>query len=154
MYLTWGPSTSALASGCPLYLVSFYSTDLLQHRSLTAIGQKSSSHSLVFTRDTRNKDRERNLGQAHLCLIFWTIGTMEWTSGQRQVKQSLFRSISSKNSITMATVTGTTVVPYCTYAFLKLILLFIYVTFEHSSLSVSLEKSRVYLLLAVNIFIL
>ncbi len=35
-----------------------------QHRSLTAIDQKkASSHSLVFTRDTRKRDREKSSGQ-------------------------------------------------------------------------------------------
>ncbi len=38
-----------------------------QYGSLTAIGQKKdSSHSLVFTKDTRNWDREKSSGQAHL----------------------------------------------------------------------------------------
>ncbi len=67
-----------------------------QHRSLlTAIGQKkASSHLLVFTRDTRNEDREKNSGQTHLFNI-WTIGAMDRTSGQPQVKLSLLRRISN-----------------------------------------------------------
>jgi hypothetical protein len=41
-----------------------------QHRSLTAIGQKkASTESLVFTGDTRNKDREKSSGQTY-CSIF------------------------------------------------------------------------------------
>ncbi len=41
-----------------------------QHRWLAAIGQKkASSHSLVFTRDTRNWDREKSSSQAHLFTI-------------------------------------------------------------------------------------
>jgi hypothetical protein len=56
MYLTWGPSTWALASGYP----PLFSP---QHRSLTAISQKKvSSPSLVNTIDTRNRDREKSSG--------------------------------------------------------------------------------------------
>ena len=95
MYLTWGPSTWALASGCPplFGLILLY---VLQDRLLTAIGQKkASSHSLVNARDTRNRDREKSSGQTHLSNI-WTIGAMDRTSGQPLVKLSLLRSISLK----------------------------------------------------------
>ncbi len=57
---------------------------------LLYIGQKkASSHSLVITRDTRNRDRERSSGQSHLFNICAT-GAIDRTSGQPQVKLSLF----------------------------------------------------------------
>ncbi len=64
------------------------------------IGQKkASSHSLVFTWDTRNKNRDRvgeeGTDQTHLISI-WTMGAMDKTSAQPQVKLSLLRSISLK----------------------------------------------------------
>jgi hypothetical protein len=48
----------------------------------------SQSHSLVFTRYTRNSDRQKSSGQTHLFNIC-TIGDMDRTSGQPQVKLSL-----------------------------------------------------------------
>ncbi len=66
--------------------------------SLTAVGQKkASSHSLVFTGDTRNRDREKSSGQSHLFNI-WTVRAicMDRTTCQPQVKLSLMRSIFMK----------------------------------------------------------
>ncbi len=54
--------------------------------------KKAWSCSLVFTRDTPNRDREKSWDQAHLFNI-WTIGSMIRTSGQPQVSLSLLRSI-------------------------------------------------------------
>ncbi len=63
----------------------------------TAIGQKkASSHTLFFTRDTRNRYGEKSWGQTHLVNI-WTIGAMDRTSGRPQVRLILLlRSISLK----------------------------------------------------------
>jgi hypothetical protein len=95
MQLTWGPSTWALASCVPL-LSSLILLYVSQDRLLTAIGQKKAfSHSLVFTRDTRNRDREKSSGQTHLFNI-WTIGAKEITPGQPQVELSLLCSICLK----------------------------------------------------------
>ncbi len=59
-----------------------------QHRWLNAIGQKKAPfHSLAITRDTHNEDSENSSDQAHLFNI-WTIGAMDRTSAQRQVKLS------------------------------------------------------------------
>jgi hypothetical protein len=93
MYLTWGPSTWAPASGYPLYSVSFSS--IHQQRSLSAISQwrmkNTDSHSLVFTRDSRNKKNwEQSSGQAHLINI-WTMEAIDRTSDQPQVKLTLLR---------------------------------------------------------------
>jgi hypothetical protein len=55
-FLCWRPSNWALASGLsPLF--SFI-VQVSQQRSMTAISQKkASSHSLVFTKNTRKRDR-------------------------------------------------------------------------------------------------
>ncbi len=94
MYLTWGPSTRALALGWP---PPPHSVSLsMCRRSLPAIVQKeASSHSLSFTRDTLNRDREKSSSHTNLFDIR-TIGAMDWTSGQTQIKLSLLRSISLK----------------------------------------------------------
>ncbi len=55
---------------------------------LSLIGQ-------AITRDTRNKDREKTLGQAQLFNI-GTIKSMDVNKGQAQVKLSLLRSVSLK----------------------------------------------------------
>ncbi len=89
------PFDLSLATGCPplLSLILHY---VMQHRSLTAIGQKKTgSHSLIFTRDTCNRDREKSSDQNQLSNI-WTKVHMNRTSGQPQVKLSLLRSISFK----------------------------------------------------------
>ncbi len=93
MNLTRDPSTLALTSGCPppFSLILLY---VSQHRSLTANGQKkTSSHS--FTRDSSNRDREKS---SNLTRLFnsWTIGAMNRTLGQSQVKLSLLGSNSLK----------------------------------------------------------
>ncbi len=53
-------------SPCPRLppLISLFLLYVSQYRSMTAIGQKkASSPSLVFTRDKRNKDREKRSGK-------------------------------------------------------------------------------------------
>ncbi len=59
MYSTWSPSTWALASGCPpqFSLILLY---LTPHRSLTALGQKASSHSMVITRNREKSSGQKN----------------------------------------------------------------------------------------------
>ncbi len=79
IYLTWGPSTWALASSCPFYSVSFSS---MHHWFSTDIGVI-----LILQRKELGSDttaqylNNRSHGQ---------------TSGQPQVKLSLWRSISLK----------------------------------------------------------
>jgi hypothetical protein len=94
MHLTRDPSTWALTSGCPppFSLILLY---VSQHRSLTSISQKKTS-SNSFTRDSSNRDREKSSDLTRLFNI-WTIGAMNRTLGQSQVKLSLLGSISLKN---------------------------------------------------------
>ncbi len=47
--------------------------------------EEASCDKLVFTRDARNRESEKTSGQIHLFNI-WTIGAMDRTSGQPQVK--------------------------------------------------------------------
>ncbi len=83
----------ALALG-GTYIFSLIPHYVSQHRSLTAIGQKKAySHSKFYARDTRNRDREKSLGQTHLFNI-WTIGALDRTSGLPQVKLNLLHSVS------------------------------------------------------------
>jgi hypothetical protein len=55
----------------------------------TLYWSKESFLSLIGTRDTRNRDREKSSGQTHLFTI-WTLRDMDRTSGQAQVKLRLF----------------------------------------------------------------
>jgi hypothetical protein len=73
IYLTCGPSTLALVSGCPLYSTVF-SLILLyvsQHKSLTVIGQKKdSSRSKFFTIEIHVIGTERRAQARPTCSIF------------------------------------------------------------------------------------
>jgi hypothetical protein len=70
-YFTWGLLTWALASGCPARFSLFYVSALTY---------------------THNRCREKSLDQTYL-LNLWTIGAINRTSGQPQVKLSLLQSI-------------------------------------------------------------
>jgi hypothetical protein len=77
-------------------ICSFIFVCVSQHRWLNAIGQKKAPfHSLAITRDTHNEDSENSSDQAHLFNI-WTIGAMDRTSAQGQVKLSWLRRNSFK----------------------------------------------------------
>ncbi len=66
MFLTWGPSTWALASGWPsLCSVSFSSTVCIA-RQITDYYWSEEIFLSPITRDTRNLDREKTSGQIHL----------------------------------------------------------------------------------------
>ncbi len=86
MYLTWGPSTWALASGCPLLFnaILLYVT---QHRSQTSTVVRKYLLSLT---GFNLKETERRAQARPTSSIF---EDMNRTSGQPQVKQSLLLSI-------------------------------------------------------------
>ncbi len=80
-------------------LFSLILLSVSQNRQLNANGQKKAfSHSLVFTRDTRNRDREKRPVQTHLCNIL-TIGAIDRTLCQPQVKLNQYFFF--KNSTTV-----------------------------------------------------
>ncbi len=67
-----------LSSGCPYTLMLLY---VSQYRSLTAIGQKKASpRSMIFTRDTRNRDRKKSSDLPVQCI--WTIRAMDSGGGR------------------------------------------------------------------------
>ncbi len=82
MYLNWGASTWALVSGWP------------QHRSQITVCSWSeesfSSHSLVFTRDTRNGTEQEEL-RPDPPVQYLSNRSQLQTSGQSQVKRSPLR---------------------------------------------------------------
>ncbi len=99
IFLTCGPSNWALASGCsPLFsLILLY---VSQHRSLTAIGQKkASSHSLVLTRDTCNRDELRPHPPGHYLNNGSHGQTLKSTPGQaKPITQYFFNNYTTRRS--------------------------------------------------------
>ncbi len=85
---TWGSSTWALLAGCPPFYSVSFSTMCRNTDHLLLLVKRKLLLTHCSSLETGKRDREKT----HLFNI-WTIGAMDRTSGQPQVKLSLLRSI-------------------------------------------------------------